>query len=86
MEEYMKLALGYKNEIIHIKYEDFLLNPKENIYNVLKFIGYENDLNILSSLEIDSSRAYAYKGKKISPSLLERIEKMDLISQLGYKI
>jgi hypothetical protein len=67
-EEYNRAFLMYskkvpKDRIFTLKYEDFLLKPKETLKNINQFLEIEAKDDIISNYvsDLDSSRVFAFK-------------------------
>lgn len=90
-EEYVSHALDLdntENEILHIKYEDFILNSEKHLVDLCAFCGLKEDKEIIDALKntIKIERGFAFKKDTESLSVYNKIKDTPLMKKLGYDI
>ncbi|MCK5222563.1 MAG: sulfotransferase, partial [Candidatus Aminicenantes bacterium] len=85
-EFYVKRAFLFKDNIIHIKYEDLLGNPTDVLSGVFDFLSIEKDrIHIeLITNSIDKKRKYAFLSEKDLIDVYKSIKENEFIKLLGY--
>jgi len=88
-EYYTKKALEADNlfeETIHVKYEDFLSNPKKILYDISQFLEIEPNEKLMDSVvkKVNPNRAFAFKKDRESMSFYEGVKEEPLMTMLGY--
>lgn len=88
--EYMNKSLEYTevhhNKFLNIRYEDFLVEPRSNLLEILSFCGISLNEKKLDAVvaDVNPERGYAFRKDK---SLLEyygTVKKHPLMIKLGY--
>jgi hypothetical protein len=72
--------------VLHLKYEDLLLNQSENFKVICKFLGINPDSIDFSGVfnEYDLSKMNQFLKSKEGMNLFEEIRNDELVSKLGY--
>lgn len=88
-DEYMAAGESALNDfpaenVMRIKYEQFLTEPQEHIEAIAKFAGLRHDEKVVSEQAalINPSRSYAYRSDPVLAELSEKYA--DLLSKHGY--
>lgn len=79
-EFYTEKALNFKGNIIHIAYENLLENPTTVLEELSVFLQVDLTLNF--KLNVDSSRANAYKNQAISKDILDKFKESSTVQNL----
>ncbi len=76
----------YNLNIIHVKYEDFLEAPFENIKKILDKLGIHYNENKIKQVikDIDSQRKYAFLSNKELIKVYESVREDRILFKLGY--
>jgi hypothetical protein len=87
--EYTERALSIKrgtDEIIHIKYENFLADPYSNLKQIMAFSNMQvRDDGIRALLDqVDARRRFAFVNDSALYSFYQEIKQHPLMKQLGY--
>lgn len=88
-EEYIKYSFNseiYFKNIMHICYEDFLLNPNNILRELSFFLKIEADKNLIESIisKVNPKRAFAFKTNSELLSIYESIKERPLMKKLNY--
>lgn len=86
VEKAMSLHQTYPQDIITLKYEDFLDAPETHLKSILDFIQLpykENDLKKVTS-KVKPDRRYAFLQDKESVDFYKSIQQLQVMQQLGY--
>ena len=88
-EEYVTKALSLKSQytdFMEIKYEDFLVNPYDNLMNLAAFSGLvPTEQQLLHEVKsIKSERAYAFLSNEEHYKTYQTLKEKPLMKQLGY--
>jgi hypothetical protein len=83
---YLNLGLNQKNDILHIKYEDFLDAPLECMQNICLFLKMDFDLEKATRLTctVNGSRKYAFVESDELKSFYELVRMDKDLRKLGY--
>lgn len=82
-EWYTNKCLSTDGKVIHIKFENFLVDPSKEWARLNKFLGTDFSLE-KTKLSIDASRAYAFKNSGLSDEVIDSLRDNHLIKTLGY--
>lgn len=85
-EFYIKKALGFEENILHVKYEQMLVEPRTIITQIAEFLSLDmEEINVdAMSEKINPDRKYAFLD---NPSLVEiynSIKNDEFVKKLGY--
>jgi len=88
-EEYVSLALDANklfNNVIHIKYEEFLSSPNLILKELSTFLNLDINKALCKSIvnEMDCSRSYAFLNDTELTELYIKVKESNLIKRLGY--
>jgi hypothetical protein len=88
-EDYVNFSLNsekYFKNVIHIGYENFLLNPKINLKKLSNFLGIIDDENVIESIisKVNPKRAYAFKTNYELVKIYKNIKDRSLMKKLNY--
>lgn len=88
-EEYVNLAFKANElfqNVIHIKYEDFLQKPNLTLKNLGNFLDLPINDNIINNISknINPSRAYAFLNNTEYKKLYVELKDTDTMKKLGY--
>jgi len=88
-EDYINHSLQselYFKNVIHIGYEDFLLNPKNTLQELSGFLKIKVDNNLIESItsKINPERAFAFKKDPELMRLYSSIKDTPLLKKLNY--
>jgi hypothetical protein len=88
-EEYIHCSLkseDYFKNIMHIGYEDFLLNPNNILRELSLFLKIETDKTVIESIasKVNPERAFAFKKNPELVSIYESIKYRPLMKKLNY--
>jgi hypothetical protein len=77
---------NYTQETINIKYEDFLLNPKEHLQNLQKFCGLPCNVKQIEIIagKVISKRRYAFREDATLLEFYYKIKSNYWMEKLGY--
>jgi len=90
-EQYNMFFLKYKGiikqeNLIEIKYEDFLLNSKENIIKLISFLGLsvpEKQINEVCGI-MNAERAYSFIETDYLRDFYNKVKNSKVMKELGY--
>lgn len=85
-EKYMDEAFKNRENIIHIKYEDFLDNPELYFKKISLMLNHDYKVDKVESIikDIDKSRKYSFIGDSNLTKKYFEIKENKLIKKLGY--
>ena len=89
--DYVERAFSYQskfaNEMLTLKYEDFLLNPEDNLYRLCEFCNIQPESHRVENLsgKINPSRRFAFKEDKALFSFYHEVKENTWMKKLGYQ-
>lgn len=88
-KEYVSLALSANDlfdDVIHIKYEDFLNKPMGTLKDLSLFLNLNFDELLVNSIveKIDKSRSYAFLNDLELVDIFNKVKDDNLMKKLGY--
>ncbi len=89
--DYMKKALEYmktdQNELLNIRYEDFLVDPEHHLKQILSFCGLPDTEKKLKSMiaNVNPKRRFAFKNDKSLYEFYESVKDHPLMARFGYQ-
>lgn len=86
-KSYVTEAFLIQDRIIHIKYENLLTNPVEELEKIINFLGISHDKSKILEItsQINSKRKYAFVNNDFLKDVYLNHEEDELITKLGYK-
>ena len=86
VERAFEIEKKFNLKVLHLRYEDFIEEPREYISRILDFIGIEaNESKIKSALRsVRQDRKYAFTKSKELVEFYKTIENEDIVKKLGY--
>ena len=81
----LKSEMYFKN-VMHIGYEEFLINPRNILQEISSFLKIETDNNLIESItsKVKPERAFAFKKSPELVSLYKSIKNKPLLEKLNY--
>lgn len=85
-EKAFLLSKTFKENILHIKYEDVLDNPQKHISELINFLNLDvSHYNFQKACEdFDKSRKYAFLCDKLLVDIYEKVKNDKFIKEVGY--
>lgn len=86
-EKYVQKAFNTNIEMFHLKYEDLLAAPEENISDLLNFISVTKKADKIEKMlsDIDVTRKYAFVGNQELEQFYLSIKNTKSVIDLGYQ-